>query len=53
MMAVTGIDNMQFLNQSVKPVGGDLKNFNDNIELFENGASLATRTSQDFNCKKF
>jgi hypothetical protein len=53
MMAVTGLNNMHFLNQSVKPTGGDLKNMNGNIEFGENGVSPAVRTSQDFNSKKF
>ena len=52
-MAVTGLNNTQFLNQSVKPAGGELKNINDNMDLFENGAGQATRTSQDFSRKKF
>ena len=53
MMAVTGINNMQFLNQSVKPDGGDLKNMGNNFEFMENEMAVATRTSQDFNKKKF
>ena len=39
MMAVTGLNNMHFLNQLVKPTGGDLRNLNGNIELVENGVS--------------
>ena len=39
MMAVTGLNNMHFLNQSVKPTGGDLRNLNGNIELVDNGVS--------------
>jgi len=35
MMAVTGINNMQFLNQSVKPDCGDLKNMGNNIEFVD------------------
>jgi len=33
MMAVTGVNNMQFLNQSYKPDGGDLKNMGNDIEF--------------------